>query len=142
MQLNFARTHSIRDGFRWRSVRDQFTRAPIAFWLSLVATLVLAVPLYLLKAELIPREAAWLPSLVFMLSILPTRILTGWAIARAEKRADVRFWLSRWAARLLVLPVAAAYVLIVYLTQYTSWHGVWSLYEQHAFLLPVPFMGM
>jgi hypothetical protein len=31
---------------------------------------------------------------------------------------------------------------IVYFTQFTSWHGVASLYEQHAFLLPVPFLDL
>ena len=34
------------------------------------------------------------------------------------------------------------YVLIVFLAQYTSWGGAASLYEQHAFLLPVPFVQM
>ena len=24
----------------------------------------------------------------------------------------------------------------------TSWHGIYSLYEQHAFLVPVPFLGL
>jgi hypothetical protein len=37
--------------------------------------------------------------------------------------------------------VAGFYVLIVFFTQFTSWTGVWSLYEQHAFLVPVPFFG-
>ena len=41
-----------------------------------------------------------------------------------------------------MLPVVAFYVLIVYFTQYVSWYGGLSLYEQHAFLLPVPFLGM
>jgi hypothetical protein len=40
-----------------------------------------------------------------------------------------------------MLPTAGLYVLLVLLTQYTSWEGVGSWYEQHAFLLPVPFMG-
>jgi hypothetical protein len=40
------------------------------------------------------------------------------------------------------LPIEAFYVLIVFFTQYTSWNGVFSLYEQHAFLLPIPFFGM
>ncbi len=142
LQLNFARSRQFRRGLQWRCVRQQFCRAPIAFAVALAATLVLAIPLYLLKAELIPREAAWLPSLVFVVSILPTRILTGWAIWRADRRDEVRLWVSRWASRLLVLPLVAAYVLIIFLTQYTSWYGVWSLYEQHAFLLPVPFIGM
>ena len=41
-----------------------------------------------------------------------------------------------------MLPVAAFYVLIVFFSQFTAWRGVWSLYEQHAFLLPVPFLGL
>ncbi len=142
LQLNFACSRRIADGFRWRVVRDQFCRAPIAFWIALAATLILALPLYLLKAELIPREAAWLPSLVFVLSIFPSRLLAGWAIGRAKRRPEPRLFLLRWLARLAALPVVAAYVFIVYLTQYLSWYGVWSLYEQHAFLLPVPFLGM
>jgi hypothetical protein len=142
LQLNFACSRQVADGFRWREVRDQFRRAPLAFWIALAATLVLALPLYLLKAELIPREAAWLPSLVFVLSIFPSRLLAGWAIGRAERRQEPSFFLLRWLARLTALPVVAAYVFIVYLTQYLSWYGVWSLYEQHAFLLPVPFLGM
>jgi hypothetical protein len=38
-----------------------------------------------------------------------------------------------------MLPVAALYVVLTYFTQFTAWHGVWSLYEQHAFLTPAPF---
>ena len=41
-----------------------------------------------------------------------------------------------------MLPVAIAYAAIVYFTQFTSWHGIASLYEQHAFLVPVPFLGL
>jgi hypothetical protein len=41
-----------------------------------------------------------------------------------------------------MLPVVGFYLLIVFFSQFTAWRGVWSLYEQHAFLLPVPFLGM
>ena len=41
-----------------------------------------------------------------------------------------------------MLPVTAFYTLVLFFTQYAAWHGVWSLYEQHAFLVPVPFLGM
>jgi hypothetical protein len=41
-----------------------------------------------------------------------------------------------------MLPVGLAYAVIVFFTQYTAWHGIWSLYEQHAFLLSVPFLSM
>ena len=39
-----------------------------------------------------------------------------------------------------MFPVALTYVGIVSVTRYTSWHGAYSLLEQHAFLLPVPFV--
>ena len=50
--------------------------------------------------------------------------------------------LVRWASRLAMLPLVAIYALVVYFTQYLSWYGVWSLYEQHAFGVPAPFLGM
>jgi hypothetical protein len=44
------------------------------------------------------------------------------------------------AGRLAMPPIAAAFVVIVFFSQYAAWGGVWSLCEQHAFLLPVPFV--
>ena len=102
-------------------------------------TLLFALPLYLLKIEMIPREAAWLPSLVFLVFIFPARLLTGWAYGRTLRRTTPRHWFFRWTGRLSMLPVVGFYVLIVYFTQFLAWDGIWSLYEQHAFLLPVPF---
>lgn len=142
LQLNFARSGKLSHGFDVGLVRNQFRRAPVAFWMALLATLVMAVPLYLLKAELLPREAAWLPSVVFVLSILPARMLAGWAIARAENRERKGHFIFRASARMMAIPVVLLYGGIVYLTQFLSWHGAWSLYEQHAFMLPVPFVGL
>ncbi len=105
-------------------------------------TLAFAIPLYLLKIEMIPREAAWLPSLVFVVFMLPARLATGWAYGNASHRPRNRHGLLRWTARLAMLPVVTIYVVIVYFTQFTSWHGIYSLYEQHAFLVPVPFLGL
>ncbi len=39
-----------------------------------------------------------------------------------------------------MVPVVAIYVVVVYFTQYLSWYGHLSLYEQHALLVPVPFL--
>ena len=142
LQANFAKSRGWRDGFAVANVRQQFTRAPIAFLIGLVATLALALPLYALKAELLPREAAWLPSIVFVLSIWPARLLVGWAIYRADRRDSPRHGVFRWGSWLAIVPVVLFYSLVVYLTQYLSWYGVWSLYEQHAYLLPVPFVGL
>jgi hypothetical protein len=141
-QVRFAAENRLGAMFELRAVRDHFRRAPVAFLAALVGTLLFAVPLYLLKIEIIPREAAWLPALVFVAFIGPARLLTGWAYARARRRAEPRHWIFRIAARLLMVPSALAYVVIVYFTQFTSWYGIASLYEQHAFLVPVPFLGL
>lgn len=141
LQANLAAENRLAAMFDILEVRRQFARAPVAHWIALVFTLALAMPLYLLKVELIPREAAWLPSLLFVASIFPARLLAGWAVGRAAHRYRRRHWVVRWLSRLAMLPVVLIYVVIVYFTQYLSWYGVWSLYEQHAFLVPAPFLG-
>ena len=142
LQVRMAAENRFAALFEIRSIRQAFRRAPLAFSLALLLTLVLALPLYLLKIELIPQEAAWLPSLLFVLSIFPARILSGWALARATRQDDPRHWVFRWTGRLSMLSVALAYAGFVYLTRLVSWYGVWSLYGQHAFLVPAPFIGL
>lgn len=142
VQARFAAENRFRAQFQVAEARRLFRKAPILFWLSLVCTLLFALPLYLLKIEIVPREAAWLPSLMFVTFIFPARLLTGWACGLAQRRSTNRHFLLRYGARLAMLPVVAFYVFIVFFTQYTSWHGVASLYEQHAFLVPVPFLGL
>ncbi len=128
--------------FSLGSIRERFRRAPWAFAFSLMVLLLASVPLYLLKIEMIPREAAWLPSLVFVVFLAPAHVLVGWAYARSWRRYRPRHFLVRALGRLAIIPVSLFYVLVVVLAQYTSWGGVWSLFEQHAFLLPVPFFSM
>jgi hypothetical protein len=142
LQMRLAANNRLSEAFRIGAVRADFRRAPWAFAFAFVLTLLLALPLYLLKIEIVPREAAWLPGLVFVAFIFPSRLTTGWALARASRRAEPRHWFFRWTGRLPLLPAAGFYVLIVFFTQYISWNGVVSLYEQHAFLLPVPFFGL
>jgi hypothetical protein len=141
LQTRFAAERRLGALFEVRAVRRYFMRAPVAFLVALWSTLLFALPLYLLKIEMVPREAAWLPSLVFLAFIFPARLLCGWACSRAERRVLPRWWGFRWTARMLMVPAVLLYVLVVFFSQYTAWHGVWSLYEQHAFLLPVPFFG-
>jgi hypothetical protein len=63
-------------------------------------------------------------------------------VSRAARHAAPRWFLTRWAARVVELPEVLLYAGIVFLTGYTSWYGVWSLFEQHALLIPVPFLGL
>jgi len=142
LQMRMAAENRFGAMFEIRPIRQAYRRAPLAFLLALLMTLVLALPLYLLKIELIPQESAWLPSLLFVVSIFPARVLTGWALARANRRDLPRHWSWRWLGRGGMLPLAVAYVGFVYMTRFVSWYGVWSLYEQHAFLVPAPFLGI
>lgn len=142
LQVRYAVEGNPRALFSLRPVRERFRRAPWAFAFALMVLLLASVPLYLLKIEMIPREAAWLPSVVFVLFLAPAHLLVGWAYARSWRRYRPRHWLIRLLGRLAILPVALFYVLVVVLAQYTSWLGIWSVYEQHAFLLPVPFLNM
>ncbi len=142
LQVRYAVEGRASALFSPRAVRDRFRRAPWAFAFALMVLLLASVPLYLLKIEMIPREAAWLPSLVFVIFLAPARLLVGWAYARSSRRDQPRHWFFRLLGRLAILVVAVFYVLVVFISQYTSWGGVWSLYEQHAFLLPAPFLNM
>ena len=142
LQMRLATENRLAAAFELRMARREFCRAPWAFSFAFIVTLLLALPLYLLKIEVVPAEAAWLPSLVFIAFIYPARVLTGWAMSRARRREAPRHWFFRWTGRLPLVPAAAFYVLIVYFTQFTSWNGVGSLYEQHALLVPVPFFGL
>ncbi|MDR3636269.1 MAG: hypothetical protein P4L84_20875 [Isosphaeraceae bacterium] len=142
IQTRFAVENRFRALFEFRAIRQCFRRAPWAYAFAFVISAVFAVPLYLLKIEMIPREVAWLPALVFLGFIFPARLLAGWAYSRSQRRAQSRHWFVRWTGRLIVIPIAVAYVFIVFMTQFTAWQGFWSLYEQHAFLLPVPFVNL
>ena len=142
LQARFARDDRFRAFREVRQVRDAFRGAPIAFALALWVHLTFAVPLYLLKIEAIPKDIVFLEGLLFLLFIFPARVLGWWALSRGARRETPRFWLFRWAARFAVVPVALAYVLVVFVSQHIGWQGIASLYEQHAFLLPVPFAGL
>lgn len=142
MQANFAHSGRFRALFELREVRRQFVRAPLAFWLALLVTLLFAIPLYLLKIELTPQELAWLPSLLFVAFIFPARVLTGWALGRALRREQPCHWFARWLARFGILPVALAYVLAHYFIPFLASNGALGLLEQHAFLVPAPLMSL
>ena len=142
LQTNFAKEGRFKTLFEVGKVRDVFRRAPLAFWLSLFATLLFALPLYILKIEIPPQDLVWLPSVVFVIFIFPARLLVGWAFARGLKREEKRHWFFRYASRLALIPIVAIYALIVWAMQYLTFNGTWSLLEQHAFLVPAPMLSL
>ncbi len=121
-------------GELWRRIG----RAPLAHAIALVVTLGLALPLYALKIEHIPRDALWLPAGVFLAAGVPGRLLAGWAHARGA-RAGTAHPALRLAGAAVALPAGAAYVFVLFFSQFFSWYGATSLFAHHAFLLPVAF---
>jgi hypothetical protein len=145
LQAHFAAENRMRAMFELRRIRADFRRAPWAWLGAMVLSLVLLpIPLYLLKIEPPPSELVWLPTWFFIALMLPARIACGLALRRARSRPEpsgkVAF-LSRWLVRLLIPPVVAIYLLFVYLSQYVSWDGLQTWVQQHAVLVPVPFVG-
>jgi hypothetical protein len=141
LQIQMARENRFRAIFDVRTIRKDFKRAPWAFFFSFLLTLALALPLYLFRIEKLPEELMWLPSLFFVLLMLPARFLVGWALRRGHREIPKRLWLSRWVAWVLQLAAVPFYLLFLYLATLTSWDGALIVISQHAFLAPVPFVG-
>ncbi|MGV3483685.1 MAG: DUF4013 domain-containing protein [Planctomycetaceae bacterium] len=145
LQANFAADNRLRSLFAVKTVRADFRRAPWAWLGAMILTLVvLPIPLYLLKIEPPPAELIWLPTWFFIALMLPARIASGMAMRRARSKAEPSGWwaaFSRWIVRLLMPPVVGVYLLFVYLSQYVSWDGLQTWVQQHAVLVPVPFVG-
>jgi hypothetical protein len=146
LQMHFAAQNRFRASFELIEVFRRFIRAPWAFAFAQFVALLLSLPPYLFKIEFIPREVGGIPSLffvlvslIFIVFIYPTRLVAGWAYGRSVLRARPCHWFFSVTAVLAMIPGTALYVLLVFLTQYVSWKGAASLYEQHTFLLPVPF---
>ena len=141
LQTLLAAENRFAAAFRVGEVRKLFKRAPLAFFVSLLVTGAFAIPLYLLKIELTAREIAFLPNFVFMIFAFFPRILAGWAIGFAARKQKKGFFALRWIARALTIIVAFAYAIFVaFVAPLTSWNGAWSMLEQHAFLIPAPFV--
>ena len=139
LQIHLAVENRLGAMFEVRAIRARFCRAPIAHWFALLVTLAFVLPLYILQTEAPPDGTLFVPGLVFVAFIFPAKLLCGWAVGRAEKHQAERHFISRWLSRFAVVPVIAFYVFILFFTPYICWNGVWSLLEQPAFLIPVPF---
>ena len=139
LQAHYAVDGKLRRFLEVRKVIQNMGKAPLAHLIALLLTLVLALPLFLLKIEEIPRELLWTLSVVFVVFIWPAKWVTGWAYRRGTYREKRTRWFVRWPILSLCFPVSFAFVLILFFTRYVTWHGALSLLENHVFLLPAPF---
>lgn len=139
LQAHFAAENRFGAMFELRKVRRLYWNAPFSWLVTMLVTLTLALPMYLFKVVLPPRDAMWLVTIVFIVSIYPAKVITGWAYHRALTRERRAFAGLRWLSRLILLPLLALYVFLLFFTQFIGEHGKGVLFEHHAFLLPVPF---
>jgi hypothetical protein len=139
LQAHFAAENRFGAMFELRKVRQLYWNAPFSWLITILVTLTFALPMYLFKIVLPPRDAMWLVTIVFIVSIYPTKMITGWAYHRAVTRERQASAGLRWLSRLFLLPFMALYVFLLFFTQFIGEHGKGVLFEHHAFLLPVPF---
>jgi len=139
LQAHFTAENRFSAMFELGTIRRKFKRTPLTWMLSLVVVYVLSLPLYLFKVAALPRDAVWGITLIFVATIYPTKILLGWVYHRASSKTNNAWFVWRWLSRTIILPLIAAYVFIVFFTQFIGIHGSGGLLEHHLFLLPVPF---
>ncbi len=139
IQAHYSRHQTLASFLDVRRVTRIFQRAPIAHVSALLLTLLFALPLFLLKIEPIPAELLWILSVVFMLFAIPSRMVIALAYRRGAQKESAGYWWIRWPIVMLAAPISAMFAVILSLTRYVSWHGAFSLIENHVFLLPAPF---
>ena len=135
LQLRFAAEDRFAAFFEVAQVKEAIGRAPFAALVALLITLALSLPLFLFKIVLPPRDALWLVTPLFIAGLYPGKLLTGWTLHRAAQRSRPAWAPLRWLARLLTIPVVAAFVFILFFMQFAAEHGKGVLFEHHAFLL-------
>lgn len=145
LQIQMAVDNRFISLFTINTVRRRFVFAPWAHAISLLLLCVLCLPLYLLRIEATPAELVWAPSLVFVLFMLPAKVLLGAAMGYANGRQSIvtcrpRHWTLRWSARTVSLISAVVYVGALYVAQLVAGQGALVMYFQHAFLVPAPLI--
>lgn len=122
-----------------KSIREMYRRAPVCMALAAVVTYALSIPLFFATIVMPPQDALWLVTPIFIVSIYPARVLTGWAYYQAAKR-EQRAWFSvRLLTSLVFMPLMMFYTLILFFTQFIGSSGKLVLFQHHALLLPRPF---
>jgi len=139
LQAQFAARQQWRALFEVRTIRALYRRTPVAFLLTVVMIYALALPLYLFKLFETPQDMRWLLTPIFIVTIYPARILTGWAYARARHKPRQSWLVIRGLCFLAVLPLLGLYVFLLFFTPAVGAAGRAVLFQHHAVLLPWPF---
>lgn len=132
VELNTVRKLAGRLPFRWALA------SAILFACSILPMLYEA----LLKNRLPPHTVRWDLMLVFLVTIVPARLLTGWVYHRCvhcEPREHSWSWRAwQWGNGMLLCAGVGYYVYFLYLAQTGGELGKLVVWQFHAFLLPFP----
>ena len=139
LQAHFAAENRFRAIFELGRVRELFRRAPFSWLADVIVVFVFALPLFLLKVRLLPQDAMWFLTLVFIVTIYPAKVVTGWAYHRALTKQKRAWFVWRLLCRILIFLLLAFYTFILFFTQFIDHLGKLALFEHHAFQLPGPF---
>lgn len=120
-------------------IREYYRRSPILFFLTIVLLYALALPLYLTKVAVPPRDAIWMITPIFIATIYPARIFLGWCYARAARKEQRAWIIVRWPLWAVLTPALAFYLFLFFFTPAIGAYGRRVLFEHHALLLPSPF---
>lgn len=138
LQARFAVTGRWKTMFDLRTIRELYKYSPIAWLFALVVVYALSLPLYLPKVFLLPRDAMWVITLIFIVTIYPARVATGWALHRAAFREEKPWFGFRWLSRSLLFLLIGLYTFLLFFTPLIAEHGRLAIFEHHSVLLPMP----
>ena len=138
LQAHYAAENRLGAMFELRKIRNLYKNAPFSWMITMLVTLTLSLPMYLFKARLLPSDAVWMEAILFIVTIYPVKVVTGWAYHRAVARERRAFFAFRWITRLALIPFLAVYVFILFFTQFVGEQGKLVLFQHHVFLVPAP----
>ncbi len=139
LQARYAAEERLSAFKELRTIRELYRRAPVCCTLAAIVTYAMSLPLFFATVALPPQDALWMVTPIFIVSIYPARVFTGWAYHQAVKR-DHRAWFSlRVLMSLILMPSLMFYTFILFFTQFIGSSGKWVLFQHHALLLPTPF---
>ena len=120
-------------------IRELYRRAPLCWSLAAILTYALSLPLFFATIVLPPQDALWMVTPIFIVSIFPARVFTGWAYHQAVRRLNRAHFTWRLASGVVLMPTLMFYTFLLFFTQFIGASGKLVLFQHHALLLPRPF---
>ncbi len=140
LQARYAADEGRLSAYRELSaIRELYRRTPLCWSLAAILTYALSLPLFFATIVLPPQDALWMVTPIFIISIFPARVFTGWAYYQATQRLQRAHFSWRLGSSLVLMPTLMFYAFVLFFTQFIGASGKLVLFQHHALLLPRPF---